>query len=45
MISTLDHTKGEIPPIRSALSPRDNTWEKYNRLKTKLTELGFNFEK
>jgi len=30
--------------LGSALSPRDNTWEKYNRLKTKLTELGFNFE-
>jgi len=30
--------------LGSALSPRDDTWEKYNRLKTKLTKLGFNFD-
>jgi len=30
--------------LGSALKPRDNTREKFNKLKTKLTELGFNFD-
>lgn len=29
--------------LGSALKPRNNTWEKYDMLKTKLTHLGFNF--
>lgn len=30
--------------LGSALRPRENTWEKYNLLKTKLTQLGFDFD-
>lgn len=29
--------------LGSALKPRDNTWEKYDSLKAKLTQLGFHF--
>lgn len=31
--------------LGAALRPRENTWEKYEMLKTKLTQLGFNFDK
>ncbi len=30
--------------LGSALKPKDNTREKFNKLKTKLTQLGFNFD-
>lgn len=31
--------------LGSALRPKENTWEKFNMLKTKLTEYGFDFSK
>lgn len=30
--------------LGAALRPRENTWEKYDHLKTKLTQMGFNFK-
>jgi geranylgeranyl diphosphate/geranylgeranyl-bacteriochlorophyllide a reductase len=30
--------------LGSALRPKENTWDKYNLLKTKLTEFGFHFD-
>ena len=39
----MDNTKGESSILGSALKPGDNTREKFDLLKTKLTKLGFNF--
>lgn len=36
--------KGNHLLLGSALRPKENTWEKYDRLKTKLTWFGFNFD-